>query len=112
MFRGENAENERDNRNDMGDDFILIPAYGGDAREDEIAGHGGGEDVAMIKVDERVEQAASGGQQRGVEERVGQDSGIAGRHGGRMDKSERIVIGMLVGIERRRIGFRGQSGPH
>ena len=40
-------------------------------REDDVAGHGICEDVAVVEVDDSVEQAAGGGEEHGVRERFG-----------------------------------------
>ena len=40
----------------------------GDAEEDDVAGHGVGKDVAVVEVDDGVEQAAGGGEQHGIGE--------------------------------------------
>jgi len=65
----------------MGDDIGPVMAENGDAEEDDIARHGIGEDVAVIKVDDGIEQAASGGQEHGVGERGGLNGRVLRRHG-------------------------------
>jgi len=64
----------------VGDDLLPVVAKDGDAEEDDVAGHGVGEDVAVVEVDDGVEQAAGGGQEHGVGERVGLDGGGGWRH--------------------------------
>ena len=73
------------------DDLSRVVAEDGDAEEDDVAGHGVGEDMAMVEVDDGVEQATGGGQKHGVGERVGLDGGVVGRHGGWRDSRESIV---------------------
>jgi len=72
-----------------GDDVFPVAADDGDAEEDDVAGHGIGKDVAMVEVDDGVEQAAGGGQEHGVGECVGLNLCDRGRHGGWRD-SQRV----------------------
>jgi hypothetical protein len=65
----------------VGDDFAPVATQDGDAEEDDVAGHGVGEDVAVVEVDDGVEQAAGGGEEHGIGECVGLDGGVAWRHG-------------------------------
>ncbi len=51
---------------EMGDDAARIVGDDRDAQEDEIAGHGVGEDMAVVQVDDGVEQAAGGGEEHGA----------------------------------------------
>ena len=68
VFGGEDAGEEADERDEMRDDAVRIAGEDGDAEEDDIAGHGVGEDMAVVEVDDGVEQAAGGGQEHGVGE--------------------------------------------
>ena len=43
----------------------VVVMQDGDAEEDAVAGHGGGEDVSVVEVDEGVERAASEGEKDG-----------------------------------------------
>jgi hypothetical protein len=85
MFGGEDAGKETGQGDEARGDFSRVAAEDGDAEEDDVTGHGVGEDVAVVEVDDGVEQATGGGQKHGVGERVGLDGGVVGRHGGRDD---------------------------
>lgn len=65
----------------MGNDIFPIAADQGDSKEDDIASHGVGEDMAVIEEDEGVEQASGGGEEQSVGERVGFDGDAGGKHG-------------------------------
>ena len=43
----------------------VIVMEDGDTEQDAVAGHGGGEDVAVIEIDEGVECAAGDGEENG-----------------------------------------------
>ena len=62
----------------MGHDISAVMAQDGDAEKDDVASHGVGEDVAVVEVDDGVEQAAGGGQEHGVGERVDAEGGVGG----------------------------------
>ena len=85
MFRGEHPEQEADNRDKMGDDLVPVPVRGFDTQEDGVTCHGRREDMAVVEVGERVEETSSRGQKHRIEERVGLDSRVAGRHLGALD---------------------------
>ena len=65
----------------MGDDVFPVATSQGDSEEDDVAGHGIGEDMAVVEEDEGVEQAAGGGEEHGVGKRVGFDDDASGKHG-------------------------------
>jgi hypothetical protein len=92
VFRGEDAGEEAGERDQVGDDVAPVTTGGGDAEEDDVAGHGVGEDVAVVEVDDGIEQAAGGRQEHGVGERVGLDGAVVRRHGGGVDRgtSQRV----------------------
>jgi hypothetical protein len=64
--------------------FVMVVAEESDAGEDGVAGHGTGEDLAVIEVEEGVEGAAGEGEEKGGGERVGGAAlgcGVSGRPG-------------------------------
>ena len=70
----EDSAKEGDDGEGVADDLAPFAGDGSDAEEDDIAGHGVGEDVAVVEVDDGVEQAACSGEQDG--------RGEGGRAGG------------------------------
>lgn len=62
----------------MGDDVFPVATSQGDSEEDDVAGHGIGEDMAVVEKDEGVEQATGGGQEQRVGKRVGSDRDAGG----------------------------------
>ena len=69
MFEGfieeigeEDAGDESEDGQEMAKGLGVVVMQEGDAEEDTIAGHGGGEDVAVVEVDEGVERAACDGE--------------------------------------------------
>jgi hypothetical protein len=57
MFGGEDYGEEACERDKVSDDISTVAAEDGDAEEDDVAGHGTGEDVAVEEEDDGVEQA-------------------------------------------------------
>jgi hypothetical protein len=51
----EDADGEAEDGKKMADEFNVVVLQDGGAEEDTVAGHGGGEDVAVVEVDEGVE---------------------------------------------------------
>jgi hypothetical protein len=71
VFGGEDAREEACKGDEVRNDVAPVAAENGDAEEDDITGHGVGEDVAVVEVDEGVEQAAGGGEEHGIGECCG-----------------------------------------
>jgi len=60
-IREEDAGDETKEGQEMTEGLGVVVMQHGDAEEDTVAGHGGGEDVAVVEVDEGVECAAGEG---------------------------------------------------
>ena len=60
-IREEDAGDETKEGQEMTEGLGVVVMQDGDAEEDTVAGHGGGEDVAVVEVDEGVECAAGEG---------------------------------------------------
>jgi hypothetical protein len=79
MFRSEDSCEEARDGDEVRHDISPVAADHGDAKEDDVAGHGIGEDVTVEEEDDGVEEATCGGEEHGVGERGGLD-GVLGRH--------------------------------
>jgi hypothetical protein len=102
VFGGDDAGEEGDEGYNVRGDIPPIVAEDGDAKEDDVAGHGVGEDVAMIEVDDSVEQSAGGCQEHGFGECAGLNGGIVVGHGG-WRQSESIVNAGLACVLRLKV---------
>ena len=76
VFRGEDSGEEACKGDEVRHDISPVAAKDGDAEEDDVAGHGSGEDVAVVEEDDGVEQATGGGQEHGIGECVRLGGGI------------------------------------
>ncbi len=77
---GDDSDEKGKDGGDVAEDVGPVAAHGGDAEEDDVAGHGVGEDVAVAEIDDGVEEAAGGGEKHGGGERGGFEAG-GWRHG-------------------------------
>lgn len=80
VFRGGDAGEKGCDRDDVAEGLEPVAADGGDGEENDVAGHGVGEDVTVVEVDDGVEQAPGGSEEHGIGEGVGLDRGL--RHRG------------------------------
>ena len=67
----EDAGDEAEDGQEMTDGLGVVVMQEGDTEQDTVAGHGGGEDVAVVEVDEGVEGAAGEGKKDGGGKRAG-----------------------------------------
>ncbi len=68
---GCDSAEEGTERGEMTDGLKAVVSHERDAEEDDVAGHGVGEDVAVVEIDEGVEQASGGGEEHGGQEGFG-----------------------------------------
>jgi len=78
---GEDSADEAYQGHEVTDDLVPTTADGGDGEKDDVACHGVGEDVAVIEIDDGVQQASGGRQEHGVGEGAGLDVGVERWHG-------------------------------
>ena len=76
MSSGDNADEEAQDGYEMWDDCAPPMAQEGDAEESDVSCHGVGEDVAVVEVDERVEEAAGAGEYQCVRQRAWLGDGV------------------------------------
>jgi hypothetical protein len=83
VFGGGNTGEETDKGSEVGDDRGPIAADNGDTEEDDVAGHGVGEDVTVVEVDDGVQHAPGSGQKHGSDKGIAlilRTLRIGGRH--------------------------------
>jgi len=59
----EDSGEEGEDGSDVGEDLGPFVACGGDAEEYDVAGHGVGEDVSVVEIDDCVEESAGSGEE-------------------------------------------------
>ncbi len=87
----EDSNDEAEDRKGVAEGLGVVVMEDGDAEEDAVAGHGGGEDVAVVEVDEGVERAAGEGEKDGGGKRV--DFAVFGIRHGRLGWSCELFVG-------------------
>jgi hypothetical protein len=82
VFGGGDAGEEASERDQMRNDIFPVKAEDGDAEKDDVARHGIGEDMAMVEINDGIEQPSGRSQKHGVEKSIGWRGRIGWRHGG------------------------------
>jgi hypothetical protein len=91
VFGGGDAGQETSEGDDVGTDFSPVVAQDGNAKEDDVASHSIGEDVAVVEVNDDIEQAAGGSQKHSLGECADWNGGVIMRHWWMEGQSESIV---------------------